>query len=100
MIVLNEWLNEINNYEIKYEKITPETKMASLKNLMPRELFNKEFRVRRFKDFEDMLDSTKLFLADRPVNQQFIHIHFVALLDRWCCGLGLIHWSVCQKQFG
>ena len=36
---------------------------------MPSELFNKEFRGRKFKDFEDMLESTKLFLADRPVVQ-------------------------------
>ena len=40
--------------------------MASLKVLMPPELFGPEFRGRRFKDFEEMVDSTKIFLADRP----------------------------------
>ena len=41
--------------------------MASLKNCMPSELFGKEFRGRKFKGFDDMLESTKLFLADRHV---------------------------------
>ena len=61
-------LNDINIYENKYGAICSETKMASVKNLMPQELFAKEFRRRRFKDFEEMLDSTKIFLADRLVN--------------------------------
>ena len=41
--------------------------MASLKVLMPPEPFGKEFRGRRFKDFEEMIDSVKILLADRPV---------------------------------
>ena len=67
-IMMNAWLNEVNLYQARYEPISGKTKMAALKNLMPLELFNKEFRGKTFKDFEDMVSTIKAFLADRPAN--------------------------------
>ena len=34
----------VNDYEARFDKIADKTKMAALKNLMPIELFNKDFR--------------------------------------------------------
>ena len=66
-VMLNEWITNLNDYEARFDKIADKTKMAALKNLMPIELFNKDFRGRKFKDFEEMALQIKTFLADKPI---------------------------------
>ena len=66
-VMLNEWITNVNDYEARFDKIADKTKMAALKNLMPIELFNKDFRGKKFKDFEEMALLIKTFLADKPI---------------------------------
>lgn len=67
---LQMWLKDVRDYEARYEKIPDTYKMAMLKDIMPKEEFNQSIRGRGIKKFEDMLNTAKNYLRERPREQK------------------------------